>query len=68
MSIMSNLRENKVIFSIFLLKKKITHTTYLFQNSFIKKLLQFFITVVDTELFKTVVFKVFWKTEVKLLW
>lgn len=67
---MSNLMENNVTFSIFLLKKKVkfNNTTYLFQNSFIKKLLQFFITVVDTELFKTVVFKVFWKIEVKLLW
>lgn len=32
---------------------------YLFQNPFIEELLQLFITVVYTKLFKTVVFKIF---------
>lgn len=64
---MSNLMKNNISLSIFLLRgkknlPKYNNITYLFQNPFIKKLLQFFITIVDTKLLKTVVFKVFWKT------
>ena len=34
---------------------------YLFKNTLIEELLQFFITIVDTKLFKTVHLEIFWK-------
>lgn len=42
----------------------LTSYTYLFQNSVIKKLLKFFIAVIDAELLKTVKFIVLWKEKV----